>query len=174
MGAERKTEKIILAGGCFWGMQDLIRREAGVLSTRVGYSGGGVENATYDMVKRGTSGHAEAIEIEYDADVLSFRNLLALFFQIHDPTTENRQGNDMGSQYRSAIFYTTTAQKECAVQVIKDVERSDLWPGKLVTEITPAGAFWEAEAAHQDYLQTYPNGYTCHFPRPGWVLPEIV
>lgn len=167
-------EKIILAGGCFWGMQDLIRRETGVLHTRVGYSGGEAVNATYDMVKRGTSRHAEVIEIEYDGDTLSFRDLLALFFQIHDPTTGNRQGNDIGSQYRSAIFYTTDAQKACAEQVIKDVERSGLWPGKVVTEITPAGAFWEAETAHQDYLQTYPNGYTCHFPRPGWVLPSSV
>ncbi len=165
-------EKIILAGGCFWGMQDLFRREAGVLSTRVGYSGGDVENATYDMVKRGTSGHAESIEIEYDADILSFRNLLALFFQIHDPTTANRQGGDIGSQYRSAIFYTHAKQKDIAVQTIKDVESSGLWPGKLVTEITPAGAFWQAESAHQDYLEHYPNGYTCHFLRPGWTLPD--
>lgn len=142
-----------------------------MLNTRVGYSGGTTENATYDTVKRGTSGHAEVIEIEYDGDVLSFRDLLALFFQIHDPTTDNRQGNDIGSQYRSAIFYTIDSQRACAEQVIKDVERSDLWPGKVVTEIIPAGAFWEAEPEHQDYLQTYPNGYTCHFPRPGWVLP---
>ncbi len=165
------TANIILAGGCFWGMQALFRRESGVMSTRVGYSGGLVDNATYDMVKRGTTGHAEAIEITYDADVLSFRDLLALFFQIHDPTTANRQGGDIGSQYRSAIFYTNEAQKEIAAQTVKDVEASGLWPGKLVTEITPAGAFWPAEETHQDYLERYPDGYTCHFPRPGWKLP---
>lgn len=166
------TTKIILAGGCFWGMQDLFRREAGVILTRVGYSGGFVENATYDMVKHGTSGHAEAIEIEYDPAISSFRDLLGLFFQIHDPTTENRQGGDIGSQYRSAIFYLNDQQKEIALQTIKDVEGTGLWPGELVTEVTPAGAFWEAEAAHQGYLDRYPDGYTCHFSRPGWKLPE--
>ncbi len=169
----QSTKKIILAGGCFWGMQDLFRREAGVLVTRVGYSGGHVENATYDMVKRGTSGHTEAIEIEYDPAILSFRNLLGLFFQIHDPTTLNRQGGDVGSQYRSAIFYANDGQKNIALQTIKDVESTGLWPGKLVTEITPAGAFWQAEETHQDYLDHYPNGYTCHFPRPGWKLPDV-
>ncbi|PHR91770.1 MAG: peptide-methionine (S)-S-oxide reductase [Robiginitomaculum sp.] len=169
---DTRSEIIILAGGCFWGMQGLIRREAGVLQTRVGYSGGGVENASYDMVKRGQSGHAESIEITYDPEILSFRHLLALFFQIHDPTTENRQGGDIGSQYRSAIFYSHDGQKDIALQVIKDVERSGLWPGKLVTEVTPAGAFWEAERDHQDYLERYPSGYTCHFPRAGWVLPD--
>ena len=167
-----QIETIILAGGCFWGMQDLFRREVGVRSTRVGYSGGATPNATYDMVKRGTSGHAESIEIEYDSDKTPLRNLLTLFFQIHDPTTKNRQGGDMGNQYRSAIFYQNSAQKEIAIQTVKDVEISGLWPGKVVTEIAPAGAFWQAENMHQDYLERYPDGYTCHFPRPGWTLPE--
>lgn len=164
--------KIILAGGCFWGMQDLFRRLDGVISTRVGYSGGTVPHATYDMVKRGTSGHAEAIEIEYDQDITSLRNLLALFFQIHDPTTVNRQGGDIGSQYRSAIFYENNTQKETAILTVKDVEKSGLWPGDIVTEITPAGPFWEAENVHQDYLERYPDGYTCHYPRPEWTLQE--
>ena len=168
----QSTKRIILAGGCFWGMQDLFRRERGVIATQVGYSGGHVENATYDMVKRGTSGHAEAIEIEYDPSILSLRELLSLFFQIHDPTTLNRQGGDIGNQYRSAVFYTSERQREIAVQTMRDVENSGLWPAKLVTEITPAGAFWQAETVHQDYLERYPNGYTCHFPRAGWKLPE--
>ena len=168
----QSTKKIILAGGCFWGMQDLFRRELGVITTRVGYSGGHVDNATYDMVKRGTSGHAEAIEIEYDPNILSLRELLGLFFQIHDPTTLNRQGGDIGNQYRSAVFYTSEEQRDIAMQTMRDVENSGLWPAKLVTEITPAGAFWQAETVHQDYLERYPNGYTCHFPRVGWKLPE--
>ena len=162
------TEKAILAGGCFWGMQDLIRRRPGVVSTRVGYSGGDVPNATY----RNHGTHAEAIEIVFDPAQTSYRDLLAFFFQIHDPTTLNRQGNDVGMSYRSAIYTTSDEQKRVAEDTIADVEASGLWPGKVVTEVSPAGAFWEAEPEHQDYLERYPNGYTCHFPRPGWVLPK--
>jgi peptide-methionine (S)-S-oxide reductase len=164
----QETEKAILAGGCFWGMQDLIRRRPGVLSTRVGYSGGAVRNATY----YNHDGHAEAIEITFDPARTSFRDVLEFFFQIHDPTTKNRQGNDIGSSYRSAIFYTSDEQKRVAEDTIADVEASGLWPGKVVTEVTPAGAFWEAEPEHQDYLERIPDGYTCHFPRAGWVLPK--
>ncbi len=156
-----RTEKAILAGGCFWGMQDLIRKRPGVLSTRVGYTGGDVANATY----RNHEGHAEAIEITFDPDVTSYRDLLEFFFQIHDPTTVNRQGNDIGSSYRSAIFYVDDEQRRVAEDTIADVEASGLWPGKVVTEVVPAGPFWEAEPEHQDYLEHYPNGYTCHFPR---------
>lgn len=163
-----QTEKAILAGGCFWGMQDLIRKLPGVISTRVGYTGGDVSNATY----RNHHGHAEAIEIVFDPDTISFRDLLEFFFQIHDPTTLNRQGNDIGTSYRSAIFYTSDAQKKVAEDTIADVEASGLWPGKVVTEVTAAGPFWEAEPEHQDYLERYPNGYTCHFPRPNWKLPR--
>jgi peptide-methionine (S)-S-oxide reductase len=159
------TERAVLAGGCFWGMQDLIRKYAGVISTRVGYTGGDVPNATY-----GT--HAEAIEIIFDPTQISYRKLLEFFFQIHDPTTRNRQGNDIGMSYRSAIFYTTDEQKRIAEDTIADVEASGLWPGKVVTEVTPAGPFWEAEPEHQDYLERIPNGYTCHFVRPNWVLPK--
>jgi peptide-methionine (S)-S-oxide reductase len=162
------TERAVLAGGCFWGMQDLIRKYAGVVSTRVGYTGGDVPNATYR--KHGT--HAEAIEIIFDPTQISYRTLLEFFFQIHDPTTKNRQGNDIGMSYRSAIFYTTDEQKRIAEDTIADVEASGLWPGKVVTEVTPAGPFWEAEPEHQDYLERIPNGYTCHFPRPNWVLPK--
>ena len=162
------TEKAILAGGCFWGMQDLIRKRPGVLSTRVGYTGGEVENATYQNHR----GHAESIEITFDPSVVTYRDLLEFFFQIHDPTTLNRQGNDVGDSYRSAIFYTTDEQKRVAEDTIADVEASGLWPGKVVTEVTPAGAFWEAEAEHQDYLERIPWGYTCHFPRPDWKLPR--
>jgi len=162
------TEKAILAGGCFWGMQDLLRRYPGVLSTRVGYTGGKVPQATY----RNHEGHAEAIEIVFDPERLSFRKLLEFFFQIHDPTTLNRQGNDVGSSYRSAIFFTTEEQKKVAEDTIADVNASGLWPGKVATEIAPAGPFWEAEPEHQDYLERIPNGYTCHFIRPGWVLPR--
>jgi methionine-R-sulfoxide reductase/methionine-S-sulfoxide reductase len=162
------TETAILAGGCFWGMQDLIRKRPGVLSTRVGYSGGDVPNATY----RNHGSHAEALEVVFDPAVMSFRDLLEFFFQVHDPTTKNRQGNDMGTSYRSAIFYTDDEQRRVAEDTIADVEASGLWPGKVVTEVTPAGPFWEAEPEHQDYLEKYPNGYTCHFPRPGWVLPH--
>jgi len=162
------TERAVLAGGCFWGMQDLIRKYPGVISTRVGYTGGDVPNATYR--KHGT--HAEAIEIIFDPTQISFRKLLENFFQIHDPTTKNRQGNDMGMSYRSAIFYTTDDQKRVAEDTIADVEASGIWPGKVVTEVTPAGPFWEAEPEHQDYLERIPNGYTCHFVRPNWVLPK--
>jgi peptide-methionine (S)-S-oxide reductase len=160
-------ERAILAGGCFWGMQDLIRRYSGVISTRVGYSGGDVRNATY----RNHGSHAEAIEIIFDPQKLSFRQLLEYFFQIHDPTTLNRQGNDRGTSYRSAIFYTSEEQKLVAEEIIADVNTSGLWPGKVVTEVRPAGDFWEAEPEHQDYLERYPHGYTCHVVRPNWKLP---
>lgn len=162
------TERAVLAGGCFWGMQDLIRKQAGIVSTRVGYSGGEVRNATY----RNHGDHAEAIEIIFDPAITSFRNLLEFFFQIHDPTTRNRQGNDTGASYRSAIFYTSPEQKAVAEDTIADVEASGLWPGKVVTEVSPIGDFWQAEPEHQDYLERLPNGYTCHFLRPGWKLPH--
>jgi len=162
------TEKAILAGGCFWGMQDLIRKMPGVQATRVGYSGGDVANATY----RNHGSHAEAIEIIYDPAVLSYRKILEFFFQIHDPTTRNRQGNDIGTSYRSAIFYLDAQQKATAEDTIADVNASGLWPGKVATELAPAGPFWEAEPEHQDYLERIPNGYTCHYVRPGWVLPK--
>ena len=161
-----KQERSILAGGCFWGMQDLIRKRTGVISTRVGYSGGDVPNATY----RNHGTHAEAIEIVFDPDRLSFRELLEFFFQVHDPTTRNRQGNDVGTSYRSAIFTTSDEQRRIAEDTIADVNASGLWPGKVVTEVAPAGPFWEAEPEHQDYLERIPNGYTCHFVRPGWKL----
>jgi peptide-methionine (S)-S-oxide reductase len=161
-------ERAILAGGCFWGIQDLIRKMPGVLSTRVGYSGGDVPNATY----RNHGAHAEAIEIVFDPNVTSYRTLLEFFFQIHDPTTRNRQGNDTGTSYRSGIYYTGAEQKRIAEDTIADVEASGLWPGKVVTEVAPAGPFWEAEAEHQDYLEKYPDGYTCHFVRPNWKLPH--
>jgi peptide-methionine (S)-S-oxide reductase len=163
-----ETETAILAGGCFWGMQDLIRRQPGVLSTRVGYSGGEVQNATY----RNHGNHAESIEIIFDPSVTSYRKILEFFFQIHDPTTMNRQGNDRGASYRSAIFYLDDEQRRVAEDTIADVNASGLWPGTVVTEVSPAGAFWQAEPEHQDYLERYPNGYTCHFPRPNWVLPR--
>ena len=163
-----QTERAILAGGCFWGMQELVRHQPGVLSTRVGYSGGNVPNATY----RNHGTHAEAIEIIFDPAVTSYRALLEFFFQIHDPTTRNRQGNDVGMSYRSAIFYTSPEQEAVAEDTIADVEASGLWPGKVVTEVAPAGDFWGAEPEHQDYLQHYPSGYTCHFVRPGWKLPR--
>ncbi len=162
------TERAVLAGGCFWGMQDLIRRYPGVVSTRVGYSGGDVRNATY----RNHGSHAEAIEIVFDPARISYRDLLEAFFQIHDPTTRNRQGNDVGASYRSAIFYTSEEQKRVAEETIADVNASGLWPDKVVTEVTPVSDFWEAEPEHQDYLERYPNGYTCHFPRPNWKLPK--
>jgi peptide-methionine (S)-S-oxide reductase len=161
------TETAILAGGCFWGVQDLVRRYRGVLKTRVGYTGGEVANATY----RNHRGHAEAIEIVFDPTLISFRQLLEFFFQIHDPTTVDRQGNDIGDSYRSAIFYTNEEQKRVARDTIADVDASGLWPGKVVTEVAPSSAFWEAEPEHQDYLERIPNGYTCHFIRPGWKLP---
>ena len=162
------TETAILAGGCFWGMQDLIRKQPGVLSTRVGYSGGDVDNATY----RNHGSHAEAIEIIFDPTRTSYRAMLEFFFQIHDPTTVDRQGNDRGASYRSAIYYTSDEQRQVAEDTIADVDASGLWPGKVVTELAPAGPFWEAEPEHQDYLERYPTGYTCHFIRPGWTLPR--
>jgi peptide-methionine (S)-S-oxide reductase len=162
------TQRAILAGGCFWGMQELLRRQPGVISTRVGYSGGDVPNATY----RNHGTHAESVEIVFDPAVIGYRRLLEFFFQIHDPTTVNRQGNDIGASYRSAIFYTSDEQKRIAEDTIADVEASGLWPGKVVTEVAPAGDFWEAEPEHQDYLQRIPDGYTCHFIRPDWKLPE--
>ena len=161
------SEKAILAGGCFWGVQDLIRKYEGVIYTRVGYTGGDVANATY----RNHGTHAEAIEIVFDPKKISYRQLLEFFFQIHDPTTKNRQGNDIGLSYRSAIFYIGDEQKRVAEETIADVDASGLWPGKAVTEVEPAGPFWEAEPEHQDYLERYPQGYTCHFIRPGWKLP---
>jgi peptide-methionine (S)-S-oxide reductase len=162
------TQKAVLAGGCFWGMQDLIRKQPGVVATRVGYTGGENANATY----RNHPGHAEAIEITFDPARTSFRDLLEFFFQIHDPSTRNRQGNDVGTSYRSAIFYVDEEQKRVAEDTIADVDASGLWPGKVVTEVTQAGPFWEAEPEHQDYLERIPWGYTCHFPRPGWKLPR--
>ncbi len=162
------SERAVLAGGCFWGVQDLLRRYPGVLSTRVGYSGGDVPKATY----RNHGTHAEAIEIDFDPAQISYRKLLEFFFQIHDPTTLNRQGNDVGASYRSAIFYTTEEQKKVAYDTIADVDASGLWPGKVKTTVEPVGPFWEAEPEHQDYLERYPDGYTCHFVRPNWVLPK--
>jgi peptide-methionine (S)-S-oxide reductase len=163
-----KTERAVLAGGCFWGMQDLIRKMPGVVSTRVGYTGGDVPNATY----RNHGSHAEGIEIMFDPDKLSYREILEFFFQIHDPSTPDRQGNDMGPSYRSGIYYVDDLQKEEAERTIADVNASGLWPGKVVTEVEPVGDFWEAEAEHQDYLERYPHGYTCHFVRPNWKLPR--
>ena len=162
-----KTERAILAGGCFWGMQALLRYRPGVISTRVGYSGGDVKNATY----RNHGTHAEAVEIIFDPSVISFRTLLEFFFQIHDPTTMNRQGNDIGTSYRSGVYYTSEEQRRIAEDTIEDVNAAKLWPGKVVTELKPAGDFWEAEPEHQDYLERLPNGYTCHFVRPHWKLP---
>jgi peptide-methionine (S)-S-oxide reductase len=162
------TERAVLAGGCFWGMQDLIRKLPGVVSTRVGYTGGDVPNATY----RNHGSHAEGIEIVYDPALTSYRRLLEFFFQIHDPTTPNRQGNDRGQSYRSAIYYVDEEQHQEALRTIADVEASGLWPGRVVTEVAPVGAFWQAEVEHQDYLERYPDGYTCHYPRAHWVLPR--
>jgi peptide-methionine (S)-S-oxide reductase len=168
---EKMTDykKALLAGGCFWGMQDLIRKQPGVIATRVGYTGdSNTPNATYR--RHGT--HAEGIEITYDPAGTDYRALLEFFFQIHDPTTKNRQGNDVGTSYRSAIFYLDDDQKRVAEDTIADVEASGLWPGTVVTEVSPAGDCWEAEPEHQDYLLNYPSGYTCHFIRPGWKLPR--
>ena len=162
------TERAVLAGGCFWGMQDLIRKMDGVVTTRVGYTGGDVPNATY----RNHGTHAEAIEIVFDPEKISYRDLLEFFFQIHDPSTKNRQGNDIGLSYRSAIFYVDDEQKAVALDTIADVDASGLWPGPVVTEVEAAGPFWEAEPEHQDYLERIPNGYTCHFVRPNWTLPR--
>jgi len=161
------TERAILAGGCFWGVQDLLRRQPGVLATRAGYSGGDVPNATY----RKHGSHAEAVEIVFDPAKISYRQLLEFFFQIHDPSTPNRQGNDRGSSYRSGIYYTSDEQRRVALDTIADVDASKLWPGRVTTEVAPAGAFWEAEPEHQDYLEKFPAGYTCHFVRPKWRLP---
>jgi peptide-methionine (S)-S-oxide reductase len=163
-----ETERAVLAGGCFWGVQELLRSYTGVISTRVGYAGGDVPNATY----RNHGTHAEAVEIVFDPSKIGYRQLLEFFFQIHDPTTLNRQGNDRGLSYRSLILYTTDEQRRIAEDTIADVDASGIWPGKVVTEIKPAGAFWEAEPEHQDYLERYPKGYTCHFVRPDWVLPQ--
>jgi peptide-methionine (S)-S-oxide reductase len=163
-----QTGRAVLAGGCFWGMQDLIRKMPGVIATRVGYTGGDVPNATY----RNHGTHAEAIEITFNPTITSYRALLEFFFQIHDPTTRNRQGNDVGASYRSAIYYVNDEQKRIAEDTIADVNASGLWPGKAVTEVAPAGPFWEAEPDHQDYLQRFPDGYTCHFVRPHWKLPR--
>ena len=162
------SERAVLAGGCFWGMEDLIRRQKGVIKTRVGYTGGDVPNATY--LDHGT--HAEGIEILFDPDITSYREILEFFFQIHDPTTVNRQGNDVGTSYRSAIYYVSEDQKAVALDTIADVDASGLWPGKVVTEVEPVSDFWEAEEYHQDYLVKNPRGYTCHFPRADWVLPR--
>ena len=161
-------ERVILAGGCFWGMQQLFRRRNGVMATRVGYSGGDVPHATY----RNHGTHAEAIEVIFDSEKLSFRELLEFFFQVHDPSTKNRQGNDTGTSYRSAIFYTNDEQRRIAEETIAEVDATGLWPGKVVTEVVPASDFWEAEPEHQDYLERKPNGYTCHYIRPDWVLPK--
>ncbi|MBB3979694.1 peptide-methionine (S)-S-oxide reductase [Rhizobium azooxidifex] len=162
------TNRAVLAGGCFWGMQDLIRKLPGVIETRVGYSGGDVPNATY----RNHGTHAESIEIIFDPEIISYRRILEFFFQIHDPTTKNRQGNDIGLSYRSAIYYVDDEQRRIAEDTIADVDASGIWPGKAVTEAEPVGDFWQAEPEHQDYLDRYPNGYTCHFPRANWVLPR--
>ena len=160
-------ERAVLAGGCFWGMQDLVRKMDGVISTRVGYSGGDVPNATY----RNHGTHAEALDVVFDPSRLSYRKLLEFFFQVHDPSTKNRQGNDRGVSYRSAIYFTSDTQRQVAEDTIADVDASGLWPGRVVTEVAPAGPFWEAEPEHQDYLERIPNGYTCHFVRPNWTLP---
>ena len=162
------TETAILAGGCFWGVEELLRHRDGVISTRVGYTGGQNDHPTYPN----HPGHAEAVEIVFDPERISYRDILEFFFQIHDPTTKDRQGNDIGSSYRSEIFYTSDEQRQVAADTLADVEASGLWPGKVVTEISEAVTFWEAEPEHQDYLQRYPDGYTCHFPRPGWKLPH--
>ena len=167
-GVSYQPETAVLAGGCFWGMQDLLRKKDGVLSTRVGYTGGENEYPTY----RNHPGHAEAVEIVFDPLQITYRELLELFFQVHDPTTLNRQGNDVGTSYRSAIFYQNERQRDIANATIKDVETSGLWPGKVVTVVTPTGTFWEAEPEHQDYLIKHPNGYTCHYVRPQWQLPH--
>ena len=163
-----QNERAVLAGGCFWGMQDLIRRMPGVKSTRVGYTGGDVKNATY----RNHGTHAEGIEIYFDQAVVSYRRILEFFFQIHDPTTLRRQGNDLGMSYRSAIYFTSEIQRLEAIKTVADVNASGLWPGHVVTELEAVGDFWEAEPEHQDYLEKHPNGYTCHFPRKNWVLPS--
>jgi peptide-methionine (S)-S-oxide reductase len=167
-GLHNETETAVLAGGCFWGMEDLLRKKDGVLKTRVGYTGGANEHPTY----RNHPGHAEAVEIVFDPTEISYRDLLEFFFKVHDPTTLNRQGNDVGTSYRSAIFYNSDEQRDVATELIQEIDASGRWPGKVVTEVTAAGAFWEAEPEHQDYLVKNPNGYTCHYVRPYWRLPE--
>jgi peptide-methionine (S)-S-oxide reductase len=167
-GLDSGSETAVLAGGCFWGMEDLLRKKDGVIATRVGYTGGTNEYPTY----RNHPGHAEAVEIVFDPEEVSFRDLLELFFQVHDPTTLDRQGNDVGTSYRSAVFYNSQAQRDVAVALIEEIDKSGRWPGKVVTEVTPAGVFWEAEPEHQDYLVKNPNGYTCHYVRPYWRLSE--
>ena len=162
------SEIAILAGGCFWGAQELLRRRPGIVSTRVGYSGGDTPNATY----RNHGDHAEAVEIEFEPAEISYREILEFFFQIHDPSTRDRQGNDIGRAYRSAIFYENESQRQTALDTIADVDASGIWPGPVVTEVEPVGEFWQAEEEHQDYLEKHPNGYTCHYVRPGWVLPK--
>lgn len=162
------TEKAILAGGCFWGVEELIRHQPGVTATVVGYTGGEVPNATY----RNHGNHAEGIEVTFDPAQTSYRKLLEYFFEIHDPTTKNRQGNDMGASYRSAIFYADEAQHETALALIAEMEASGKWPGKIVTEVVPVSDFWNAEEEHQDYLKKHSNGYTCHFERPEWKLTK--
>ncbi|MEV6273195.1 peptide-methionine (S)-S-oxide reductase MsrA [Kribbella sp. NPDC051936] len=164
-----EPQTAILAGGCFWGVQDLIDKHPGVISSVVGYTGGDVPNATYGNHR----GHAEAIKVTFDSDQLSYRELLEYFFQIHDPSTKNRQGNDRGSEYRSEIFYTSDEQRDVAKRTIADVDASGIWPGKVVTAVTPAGPFWDAEPEHQNYLKRYPSGYTCHYERPKWKLPNV-
>ncbi|MGF1456363.1 MAG: peptide-methionine (S)-S-oxide reductase MsrA [Alphaproteobacteria bacterium] len=166
------TQTAILAGGCFWGMQDLFRKLPGVVETEVGYTGGDAPNATYDVVKTGRTGHAESLKITFDPEKTSYARILEFFFQIHDPTTADRQGNDQGTQYRSAIFYMDEDQKRVAETVIAAVEASGRWPGKVVTQVLPEMPFWRAEDMHQDYLERFPDGYTCHFIRPQWTLPE--
>ncbi len=168
MNDQRATERAVFAGGCFWGVQELLRQRDGVIATRVGYSGGDVPNATY----RNHGTHAEAVEIEFAPSRISYRELLEFFFQIHDPSTPDRQGNDRGVSYRSAIYYTTAEQQRIALDTIADVDASGLWPGKAVTQVEPAGDFWQAEPEHQDYLQRYPTGYSCHYVRPDWKLPR--
>jgi peptide-methionine (S)-S-oxide reductase len=163
-----REETAVLAGGCYWGAQELLRRQPGIVSTRVGWSGGDTPNPTDDN----HGDHAEAVEIRYDADTTSYRDLLEFFFQIHDPTTLNRQGNEAGRSVRSAIFYTSEEQRLAACDTIADVDASGLWPGRVVTEVVAAGPFWEAEEEDQDYLQKHPEGETCHFIRPGWRLPR--
>ena len=162
------TERAVLAGGCFWGVQELVRKLPGVMSSRVGYSGGDVANATY----RNHGTHAEAVEIVFDPEKIAYRDLLEFFFQIHDPTTLNRQGNDLGMSYRSAIDYVNDDQKRVAEDTIADVDAAGLGPGKVVTTVEPVGLFWDAEPEHQDYLQRIPDGYTCHWVRPNWKLPR--
>jgi len=167
-------QTLTLAGGCFWGMQDLLRRQPGVLGTRVGYTGGETANPVYEQVKTGRTGHAEAIEIRFDDEITGLKRLFEIFFQIHDPTTVDRQGNDIGSQYRSAIFFANEDQKRVAQAIIRAVDASGLWPGQVATSLEPLGPFWEAEGYHQDYLERIPDGYTCHFLRPDWKLPDDV